>query len=61
MTDQEKALGQEAMDNMTVFEARMLAVEGFRTVIGNGHLFAVVEDDKEHTEKWEALRVENGY
>lgn len=58
-TKEDKAM--EAMNEMTVFEARMLAVEGFRTVIGNGQLVAIVPDDKKNTEYWERVRVENGY
>lgn len=58
-TKEDKAM--EAMNEMTVFEMRMLAVEGFRAVIGNGQLFAVVPDDKKSTEHWERVRVENGY
>lgn len=60
MTTKEKK-AMEDMNEITVFEARMLAVEGFRTVIGNGQLFAIVPDDKKNTEYWERARVENGY
>ena len=60
MTTKEKK-AMEAMNEMTVFEARMLAVEGFRTVIGNGQLVAIVPDDRKNKEHWERVRVENGY
>lgn len=61
MTDQERKTKHEAMDNMTVWEVRKLAAEHYRAVIGNGHLFAIVPDNKKSTEKWEARRVEAGF
>lgn len=51
----------EIMNDMTVFEARMLAIEGMCMITGNGQLFAIVEDSKEVRKKWERRRVENGY
>jgi len=51
----------KAMNEMTVFEARMLAIEGMCVIAGNGQLFAICEDSKEVREKFEKLRCENGY
>lgn len=51
----------KAMNEMTVFEARMLAVESMCVIAGNGQLFAICEDNKEVRERFEKLRCENGY
>lgn len=52
---------EESMNDITVYEARMLATEGMCVIAGNGQLFAICEDSKEVREKFEKMRCENGY
>ena len=47
------------MDELTIDECRKLNTLGFITITGNGHVAAVVEEDK--VEEYEESRCEHGF
>lgn len=50
---------EHTMDNLTIEEMERLNTLGFIAITGNGHLVAVIEEEK--AEEYEISRCENGY